>query len=91
MVTTLWHFSKDATSKYVSNGTWTDLEWPFLYSTHGGSTSVLFKPLEKARAPKKWSAWLPNRPEKTPNEMVFLWQTGGQATYPCMDSTGCIL
>jgi len=37
---------------------------PYRYSTHGGSTNVRFSPLAKPSAPKKWSAWLPNRPNK---------------------------
>lgn len=34
----------------------TDLGSPYLYSTHGGSTRVLFMPLASARAPRKLSA-----------------------------------
>lgn len=40
----------------------TDFGSPYLYSTHGGSTRVLPKPLANPKAPRKWSAWLPNRP-----------------------------
>lgn len=40
----------------------TDLVSPVLYSTHGGKTKVRFSAFANPKAPKKWSAWFPNRP-----------------------------
>lgn len=48
---------------HTKHGMLTDLGCPNRYSTHGGSTNVLLIPFANPRAPKKWSAWFPNRPE----------------------------
>lgn len=65
---------KDKTKKGKRKKTLTDFECPVLYSTHGGKAKVLFKPCAKAKAPRKWSAWLPNLPKILKHETCVISQ-----------------